>query len=135
MNLTAVRDPDEAWQRHVGDSLALLPVIERHVASSLAAPLPSSASSSPARRAPAAPRSQKAEDRPQEHSEPSSRGRTGDLPEAHLDSLQSLSIIDVGTGAGLPGMVLAAARPLWKVNADLRVVAWWGVGFGDVWIG
>ena len=37
MNVTSVRDPEEAWQRHVGDSLALLPVIDAHIASSLKA--------------------------------------------------------------------------------------------------
>lgn len=30
----AIRDPAEAWQRHIEDSLALLPVIEQYAASS-----------------------------------------------------------------------------------------------------
>lgn len=66
MNLTAIRDPDEAWARHVEDSLALLPAIE---------------------------------------------ARAG--PEALA---RGLSLVDVGTGAGLPGMVLAVARPRWRVT-------------------
>ena len=52
MNLTAVRDPEEAWNRHVLDSLSLLPFL----------------------------------------------GGAG-------------RIIDVGSGGGLPGMILALARP------------------------
>lgn len=51
-NLTAVRDPDTAWMRHIADSLSLIPL----------------------------------------------------LPE-------DASIIDVGSGAGLPGLVLALAAP------------------------
>jgi 16S rRNA (guanine527-N7)-methyltransferase len=60
-----VREPSEAWQRHVEDSLALLPAIEQH--------MPAAA--------------------------------TG-----------TISAIDVGTGPGLPGMVLAIARPNWQVR-------------------
>ena len=68
MNLTAVREPEEAWQRHVGDSLALLPVIDKHL-------------------------------------QASRKGAGGNEP---------LLVIDVGTGPGLPGMILAVARPKWR---------------------
>ena len=61
MNLTGARSEAEALERHAGDSLALLPVLE-------AARPPAAA---PAR------------------------------------------VLDVGSGAGLPGMVLAIARPEW----------------------
>jgi hypothetical protein len=64
----AIRDPEEAWERHIEDSLAILPVIEQYAGSS---------SSS---------------------------------------SIDRLSVIDVGTGAGLPGMVLAVVRPEWQVG-------------------
>lgn len=64
-NLTAVRDREEAFQRHVLDSLALLDVIE---------------------------------------------GNMSD------DAIQNLSVIDIGSGPGLPGCILAIARPNWTVR-------------------
>lgn len=67
--LTATTDREEALVRHVDDSLALLPILDRCAAST-----PSASSQSP------------------------------------------LRLIDVGTGAGLPGMILAIARPLWHVT-------------------
>ncbi|UCD76297.1 MAG: 16S rRNA (guanine(527)-N(7))-methyltransferase RsmG [Phycisphaerales bacterium] len=54
MNLTAVRDADEAWMRHIFDSLTLVP---------------------------------------------------------YIASADAKCVIDVGSGAGLPGMVLAIAMP------------------------
>lgn len=54
INLTAIRAPDDAWRRHVCDSLALLPL---------------------------------------------------------LDALGPRSVVDVGTGGGVPGVPLACARP------------------------
>lgn len=70
--LTAIRDPDEAWERHIEDSLAVLPVIEQYACSS--------------------------------------SGSSGGGGSSRL------SLIDVGTGAGLPGMVLAIVRPDWQVG-------------------
>lgn len=55
MNLTSLRDPDEAWTRHVFDSLTLLPML-------------------------------------------------GELPEGS-------TVLDVGSGGGLPGIPLACAMP------------------------
>jgi len=58
-NLTAVREPDEAWQRHIFDSLTLLP---------------------------------------------------------HLVSDEAKSVIDVGSGGGLPGVPLAICLPNARVT-------------------
>lgn len=62
MNLTAVTDESEVMTRHVVDSLAVLPPLERAYTS-----------------------------------------RGGDI--------SGISLVDVGSGAGLPGLILAVARP------------------------
>ncbi|CAN6201946.1 unnamed protein product [Urochloa humidicola] len=67
MNLTAVTDEAEVMTRHVADSLAVLPPLER------------------AYRA---------------------RSTGG--------GIDGVSLIDVGSGAGLPGLILAVARPSWR---------------------
>lgn len=69
----AVRDEAEAWDRHILDSAALLPVLQEAVA---AAGLRSS----------------------------------------------KLRVLDVGSGAGLPGIVLALLMPAWQVGASGKVV-------------
>mmetsp|Transcript_10520 Transcript_10520/g.64465 ORF Transcript_10520/g.64465 Transcript_10520/m.64465 type:complete len:245 (+) Transcript_10520:16386-17120(+) len=58
--MSAIRDPEESFSRHVLDSLALLPTMEKHL----------------------------------------------DVSHARL--------VDVGCGPGLPGLVLAVAKPEWK---------------------
>lgn len=68
-NLTAVTERTEVMERHVNDSLALLPVIE-------AAYTEKYSNSSPVQ----------------------------------------LNVVDVGSGAGLPGIILAIARPDWQVT-------------------
>ncbi|KAJ1258794.1 hypothetical protein BS78_10G102500 [Paspalum vaginatum] len=69
MNLTAVTDEAEAMTRHVADSLAVLPPLERAYRARC-----------------------------------TSSG--GDI--------DGVSLIDVGSGAGLPGLILAVARPSWR---------------------
>lgn len=64
-NLTAVRDRDEAVQKHINDSLALLPAMDAQAV---------------------------------------------ELKVEHL------RVIDVGSGAGFPGVIIAIARPLWQVT-------------------
>jgi 16S rRNA (guanine(527)-N(7))-methyltransferase RsmG len=62
MNLTAIQDRQQAIERHINDSLAILPALD-----------------------------------------------------ACLEYGQHAKVIDIGSGAGLPGLVLATARPLWHV--------------------
>lgn len=69
-NLTAIREPGEAWMRHILDSLTLLPQL------------------------PAAEQADAADDPPR--------------PE--------MTLIDVGTGGGLPGIVLAIVLADWRVT-------------------
>ena len=59
-NLTAIKDPDQAWMKHIFDALTLLPTLD-------------------------------------------------DLPDAP-------SLLDIGTGGGVPGIPLAIARPDLKVT-------------------
>jgi len=66
-NLTAVKTREEAHERHIEDSLALIPVLDEYAAAA--------------------------------------RGDGG-----------GLKVVDVGTGAGLPGLVLAVKRPEWNIT-------------------
>ncbi|WRX17028.1 rRNA small subunit methyltransferase G - like 1 [Theobroma cacao] len=68
MNLTAVKEVSEVMDRHIEDSLAIIPPIQNSYVSSC------------------------------------------------NDSFDNLRIVDVGTGAGLPGLVLAIACPGWAVT-------------------
>ncbi|KAH7287856.1 hypothetical protein KP509_31G000400 [Ceratopteris richardii] len=69
MNLTAVTERSCIMERHIADSLALLPIMETTF--------------------------------------------TKYNPE---NSLEHLKVVDVGSGAGLPGIVLAIARPCWEIT-------------------
>ncbi|XP_008239789.2 PREDICTED: ribosomal RNA small subunit methyltransferase G-like [Prunus mume] len=69
MNLTAVKEVNEVMERHIEDSLAIIPPIRNSYLS---------------------------------HCSPSSSN--------------NLSLVDVGSGAGLPGLVLAIACPGWEVT-------------------
>jgi 16S rRNA (guanine527-N7)-methyltransferase len=75
-NLTAVTDPDQAWTRHILDSLTLMPLLAEGAAS---------------RTAPAS------------------------SPEPPESADPATTLIDVGSGGGLPGVPLAIVMP------DLRV--------------
>lgn len=78
MNLTAVADEDEVMKRHVEDSLAVLPPLER------------------AYRARSTP------------------GNGGEI--------DGVNLIDVGSGAGLPGLILAVARPSKVLPSPVKLV-------------
>ncbi|XAR72653.1 16S rRNA (guanine(527)-N(7))-methyltransferase [Bertholletia excelsa] len=68
MNLTAVTDVREVMERHVEDSLAIVPPIRSSYLSHCG------------------------------------------------ESCEKLNLVDVGTGAGLPGLILAIACPGWKIT-------------------
>ncbi|KDP31151.1 hypothetical protein JCGZ_11527 [Jatropha curcas] len=68
MNLTAVTEANEVMNRHIEDSLAMLPPIRNSYISNCSS------------------------------------------------SIENLRLVDVGTGPGLPGLVLAIACPDWKVT-------------------
>ncbi|KAM1937790.1 hypothetical protein FF1_015465 [Malus domestica] len=68
MNLTAVKEADEVMERHIKDSLAIIPSVRNSYLS---------------------------------HCSPSS---------------ENLRLVDVGSGAGLPGLILAIACPGWEVT-------------------
>lgn len=68
MNLTAVTERNEVMERHIEDSLAIIPPISESYASHCSS------------------------------------------------SCESLNLVDVGSGAGLPGLILAIACPDWEVT-------------------
>lgn len=68
MNLTAVKEVNEVMDRHIEDSLAIIPPIQNSYISSC------------------------------------------------NSSFENLRVVDVGSGAGLPGLVLAIACPGWEIT-------------------
>ncbi|KAM0938991.1 putative 16S rRNA (guanine(527)-N(7))-methyltransferase [Dioscorea sansibarensis] len=70
MNLTAVTQEDEVLSRHVEDSLAIIPTMQRSYLYNCSS----------------------------------------------TSSCDGIDVIDVGSGAGLPGLILAIAYPSWKIT-------------------
>jgi 16S rRNA (guanine527-N7)-methyltransferase len=86
LNLTAITEPEQAWMRHIFDSLTLLPLFE---------PTTPAAVSS---------------DQPGAASDAADAGAEPDAP-ADQPSDGVLHVCDIGSGGGAPGLVLAIARP------------------------
>ena len=90
-NLTAVREPGQMLTQHLLDSLAVWPALQRWLDARAGAP---------------------------------AQGTAADRPGAHArawapvdgPARPSLRLLDVGSGAGLPGAVLSIVAPHWQVT-------------------
>jgi hypothetical protein len=99
MNLTAIKDRPSAISRHIDDSLAVLPAMDRAVARSRAG-------------GPGGPGGPGGLGGLGDTGHTGATGDTGDTGATG----GPVRIVDVGSGAGLPGLIFAALRPEWSVT-------------------
>ena len=89
-NLTRITEPAEFWEKHLWDSLR---GVQRFLHEDW-----------------------EAEGRRQEAAEAEGAGAAEEEVKTHLSPLTSLKVIDIGTGAGFPGLPVAIAQPNWTVT-------------------
>lgn len=102
LNLTAITDPDEAWHRHVLDSLTLLPILESEETpmdrggggGDLDGDLADEGAGGPA-----------------DGAADGAEAEAADGAESGSVSHAVRRVCDIGSGGGAPGLILAIARP------------------------
>ncbi|MDR2711323.1 MAG: 16S rRNA (guanine(527)-N(7))-methyltransferase RsmG [Burkholderiales bacterium] len=96
-NLTAIRDPEQMLTHHALDALAIVPALDRVLGEILA----EDAAANP---------------RPPEAGTPFEKGALGAASIGSARTESSPRLLDVGSGGGVPGLMLALARPAWQVT-------------------
>jgi len=88
-NLTAIRDPEAMRVQHLVDSLSVIPALAQRIQDDAAG---------------------------KDDAKPGSTATDNVSAAAAIGAGQAARIMDVGSGGGLPGVVLAIAQPGWQVH-------------------